>query len=139
MVLKKNYGTNKPILRANKKESRGMQTKTVYKIVPADDWRQACNAGDYKGSRDDARDGFIHLSAPAQIAGTLEKHFFQQPDLLVVGFRSADLAPHLKWEPSRNGALFPHYYGPLPTRLAQSTARLILDATKKHIISELME
>lgn len=116
-----------------------MQTKNVYKIVHIEDWQRACRAGVYKGSADDTRDGFIHLSAPMQIAGTLEKHFFQQADLLVVAFVSDDLAPHLKWEPSRNGALFPHYYGTLPTQLAKATLPIKLDTNDEHLIPELME
>jgi len=121
------------------KEKQSMQTKNVYKIVPVLDWQRACSTEVYNGSDDDARDGFIHLSAPHQIAGTLKKHFFQQYGLLLVEFHSADLSPELKWEPSRDDVLFPHYYGPLPTRLARCTNPLTLDRNGTHIIPELME
>lgn len=78
----------------------------------------ACQHGAFAGSRDDLRDGFVHLSAGHQLAGTLAKYFRNQDDLLLIAFRSSDLGPGLKFEPSRGGELFPHLYGPLPTALA---------------------
>lgn len=96
----------------------GPQTSRVFKIVPAEAWTKAQSLGFYSGSADDLRDGFIHLSTSAQVLGTLQKYFIGQPDLLVVAFDKVTLAPHLKWEPSRGGDMFPHYYGPLPVKLA---------------------
>jgi uncharacterized protein (DUF952 family) len=90
----------------------------VYKVLPERDWTAACQNGAFAGSQDDMRDGFIHLSAAHQLAGTLAKYFRNQQDLLLVAFRSADLGPELKCEPSRGGELFPHLYGPLPTAVA---------------------
>lgn len=101
---------------------------TVYKIVEADAWRRACQTGAYMGSADDARDGFIHLSFGDQIAGTVERHFKHRTGLLLVAFDAASLGPALKLEPSRNGALFPHYYGDLPTALALWEKDMITDA-----------
>ena len=95
-----------------------LQTSRVFKIVPAGAWTKAQSLGFYSGSADDLRDGFIHLSTSAQVLGTLQKYFIGQPDLLVVAFDKVTLAPHLKWEPSRGGDLFPHYYGLLPVKLA---------------------
>ncbi len=90
----------------------------IYKVLPARDWSSACLNGLFAGSRDDLRDGFIHLSAAHQLAGTLAKYFRDQEDLLLVAFRSGDLGSGLKWEVSRGGELFPHLYGPLPTACA---------------------
>lgn len=90
----------------------------VFKIVAADDWRKAIATGAFCGSADDRRDGFIHLSAASQVAATYEKYFRNQSDLVLVAFDSAALGPDLKWETSRGGALFPHYYGALPAALA---------------------
>jgi len=89
----------------------------IYKIAAAEDWSRASAAGRYDGSPDDSRDGFIHLSAAAQLAGTLERHFAAKKNLVLIAFRSADCAAALKWEASRGGGLFPHHYGPLdPSR-----------------------
>ena len=92
--------------------------KTIYKVLPAAEWQAAASTGAYYGSADDVRDGFIHLSSLSQIAGTLARHFANAPDLLLVAFDSDQLGPHLKFETSRGGSLFPHLYAPLPTHLA---------------------
>jgi uncharacterized protein (DUF952 family) len=47
------------------------------------------------------------------VAGTLERHFSGQDDLVLVAIDTAALGEALKWEPSRGGDLFPHLYGPL--------------------------
>ncbi len=93
-------------------------SNTVYKIVPAHEWRAACALGVYKGSPDDARDGFIHFSLADQIEGTAARHFVNQHGLLLVAFDADALGPDLRYEASRNGALFPHYYAELRTDLA---------------------
>ena len=95
-----------------------LQKIIVYKIVPATLWARAIARGMFDGSDDDMRDGFIHLSSAAQLLGTIEKYFRDQPDLLLIAFNSADLEPQLVWEASRGGQLFPHYYGQLPVKLA---------------------
>lgn len=87
----------------------------VYKVMPKDAWDDACASGIYRGSADDARDGFIHLSSAEQLAGTTRKYFFRMPDLVLIAYSTASLGAQLKWEPSRGGALFPHYYGALKT------------------------
>ena len=94
-------------------------TNTVYKIVSAADWRDACRDGVYRGSVDDRRDGFIHLSTGDQLEGTAERHFLNRDDLLLVAFDAAALGAPLRFEPSRGGALFPHLYGELATGLAR--------------------
>jgi len=87
---------------------------SIYKICGEDEWRAAEAAGVYSGNADDARDGFIHLSAADQVAGTLARHYADRTGLLLVAVDPAALGDALKWEASRGGALFPHLYGPLP-------------------------
>lgn len=99
----------------------------VYKICSDTAWAEAIAAGTFDGSPDDARDGFIHLSTAEQLPGTAEKHFRHEPDLVLVAFDVTSLGAALKWEPSRGGALFPHYYGKLPVSAAISVAPLPLD------------
>ncbi|MGB3719412.1 MAG: DUF952 domain-containing protein [Proteobacteria bacterium] len=100
----------------------------VYKILPESDWQEACRLGKYFGSEDDLRDGFIHLSAGHQVAGTAARHFRGMKNLILVAFAAGDLGDGLKWEPSRGGDLFPHLYGPLPTNAALWTKPLPLGA-----------
>ncbi len=98
----------------------------VYKICPRAAWDDACRTGHYRGSADDLRDGFIHLSAAHQVAATAAKYFRGQPDLVLVAMAPVALGSGLAWEPSRGGELFPHYYGPLPVSAALAVIPLPL-------------
>jgi uncharacterized protein (DUF952 family) len=87
----------------------------IYKIANQLEWSDAKANGQFEGSKDDLRDGFIHFSTADQVQDTLDKHFKDQRDLLLIAVETAKLGDALKWEPSRGGALFPHLYAPLPT------------------------
>jgi uncharacterized protein (DUF952 family) len=87
---------------------------TIYKICERQAWRAAQADGTYRGSDVDGRDGFIHFSTAAQVAETAAKHFAGQPDLMLIAVDGDALGAALRWERSRNDALFPHLYGPLP-------------------------
>jgi uncharacterized protein (DUF952 family) len=100
----------------------------VYKIMPGNSWDMAVSAGFFAGSQVDMIDGFIHFSTAGQAQETAAKHFAGQDGLVIVGFDAADLGDGLRWEPSRNGALFPHLYGVLDPALALEVRPLSLDA-----------
>lgn len=85
----------------------------IYKIIDRDEWDAARACGRYSGSRDDRRDGFIHFSTAGQVRETAARHFAGQGNLVLLAIDGAALGPALKWEASRQGALFPHLYGPL--------------------------
>ncbi|MGN6515862.1 MAG: DUF952 domain-containing protein [Rhizomicrobium sp.] len=85
----------------------------VFKIATADEWKAAQEAGVYRGSADDKRDGFIHLSTAGQLAGTLDRHFANATELTLVALDADALGALLKWEPSNDGQTFPHLYSPL--------------------------
>lgn len=90
----------------------------IYKIVPAQLWRDAERRGVFTGSPVDARDGFIHFSTAEQLADTARRHFAGQHDLLLVTVDAEVL--DLRWEPARLGTLFPHLYGVLPLSAVES-------------------
>ncbi|MBL8905579.1 MAG: DUF952 domain-containing protein [Rhizobiales bacterium] len=98
----------------------------IYKICPADAWREAEEKGTFAGSAIDRRDGFIHLSAAHQLRETARRHFAGQEGLVLVAFESEDFGADLKWEASRGGDLFPHVYGVLPAASARWAMPLIL-------------
>jgi uncharacterized protein (DUF952 family) len=100
----------------------------VFKIVAATMWAEARLVGVFSGSTDDMRDGYIHLSSAAQVPGTLKRYFTGQGNLLLVAFACSELTPQLRWEPSRGGDVFPHYYGPLPVKAALWEKPLLLGA-----------
>jgi uncharacterized protein (DUF952 family) len=91
----------------------------VYHMCPAEAWEEALRTGEYRGTEDDRRDGFLHFSTADQIAESARRHRAGQAGLVLVAVESARLGERLKWEPSRGGQLFPHLYGPLyPTEVA---------------------
>ena len=102
-------------------------TRLIYKVCAAAEWRDADSAGAYRGSAVDLRDGFIHFSTAAQLAETLRRHFAGQRDLLVLAVDPDALGDRLRWEPSRGGDLFPHLYGELPVTLARRVSALDID------------
>jgi uncharacterized protein (DUF952 family) len=106
----------------------------VYKVCGRAEWEAARARGAYEGSPDDARDGFIHLSTAEQLAGTLAKHFAGRDDLLLIAFEAAKMGPSLKWEASRGGALFPHFYGPLDVSAALSVEPLARNSEGLHVL-----
>ncbi len=87
--------------------------RRIYKICPASAWREAERQGVYRGSADDARDGFIHFSQAAQVAETARKHYSGQTGLFLVEVDADALGDALRFEPSRSDELFPHLYGEL--------------------------
>lgn len=75
--------------------------RTIYKICPASSWREAERQGIYRGSADDARDGFIHFSTAVQLPETLRKYYFGQTGLFLIAVDADALGDVLRWEPSR--------------------------------------
>lgn len=110
--------------------------KPIYKILADAAYDAAKSEGLLMGTADDLRDGFIHLSAGRQVAGTLAKHFAGQEDLLLLTVDADRLGAALKWEPSRGGDLFPHLYGHLPLDAIVAVAPLELDDDNLHILPE---
>jgi uncharacterized protein (DUF952 family) len=97
---------------------------TVYKICSRSEWSTAERTGWFHGSDVDRRDGFIHLSDARQVRETGRRHFAGQDDLVLVAFDSDALSEALRWEPSRSGILFPHYFGMLPVAEAEAVIPL---------------
>ena len=85
----------------------------IYKIVPQDLWAIAVAEGFFKGAPVDLADGFIHFSDAGTVAETAARHFAGLNGLLLVAIEEERLVPHLKWEVSRGGKLFPHLFAPL--------------------------
>ena len=93
---------------------------TVYKVLRRGELIDFLGNSRTRGSADDMRDGFIHLSTASQLQGTLDKHFGGEEELGVLSFESRDLGSNLRWERSRDGCLFPHYYGELKAEMIRS-------------------
>ena len=111
--------------------------RTIYKICPASAWREAERQGVYRGSADDARDGFIHFSTAAQVAETARKHFFGQAGLFLIAVDAGALGEALRWERSRNDELFPHLYGELDLGAVTAILDLHTRSDGTHDVPEL--
>ena len=88
----------------------------IYKIFTEEENKLFIAEGYTKGSIADYKDGFIHLSAKHQLFETINKHFNRFKTLYIYSFFMESLGTSLKWEISRNGEYFPHYYGLLSLR-----------------------
>jgi uncharacterized protein (DUF952 family) len=109
----------------------------IYKILSVADWETAQRAGRFEGSADDRRDGFIHFSDGGQAVATARKYFAGQSALMLLAVDPARLAD-LRWERSRDDALFPHLYGPLELDAVAKADRLPDDRTAADAIADLL-
>ncbi|MFC5067423.1 DUF952 domain-containing protein [Flaviflagellibacter deserti] len=110
--------------------------ETIYKILPAEMWEQACREGLFRGAPVDIADGFIHFSTAEQVAETAARHFAGQADLILLAVDTTALDAALKWEPSRGGALFPHLYNDMDVSAVRWAKPLPWNGTH-HVFPEL--
>jgi uncharacterized protein (DUF952 family) len=107
----------------------------VYTLVRGGDWCAAQESGAYRGSADDARDGYLHFSTAAQLRATDAKHRRGEADLWLLAVDAATLGEALRWEPAAGGSrpgLFPHLYGVLPVACVIEAVPLPLRADGLH-------
>jgi len=110
---------------------------TIYKICSASAWREAERQGVYRGSEVDLSDGFIHFSTARQVESTAKKHFAGQTGLFLIAIEADTLGDRLRWEPAREGALFPHLYGELDLAAVIEVLDMPLRSDGTHQIPEL--
>ena len=104
----------------------------IYKICDVDLWEKAKAEGHFIGAEIDIRDGFIHFSTTEQLDETLRLHFEGVEKLLLLTIDGRRL--DLKWEPARNGTLFPHLYDILPLSAVLTVDPLLLDDDGRHML-----
>lgn len=86
----------------------------IYKLLGADEWAQARQAGEFRGSGIDLADGYVHLSTADQVVETAQRHFDGRRGLVMLAVDTDRLGDDLRWEPSRGGEDFPHLYACMP-------------------------
>jgi uncharacterized protein (DUF952 family) len=111
--------------------------KLIYHMCRREEWDVAHAAGSYRGSSQDAADGFIHFSTAEQLAESARRHRAGQSGLVVIAADPQLLGDSLRWEASRGGALFPHLYGALPTWAVSWVRDLPLGGDGQHILPPL--
>jgi uncharacterized protein (DUF952 family) len=114
-----------------------MERRLIYHMCRRAEWAAAEAAGVYRGSSQDAADGFIHFSTAEQIRESARKHRAGQGDLVLVTVDAARLGAALRWEPSRGGGLFPHLYGALPLEAVLRVDPLPLGPDGVHVFPNL--
>ena len=82
----------------------------IYKILTAAQWTELQDKVATTGAPIDVADGYVHFSTAEQCPETVAKYFADQTGLMLLAYDSAVLGDMIKWEPSRDGALFPHLY-----------------------------
>ena len=89
-----------------------MNFKFIYKICTKSELKEAKNKQQFKGSKKDLEDGFIHFSGEEQVEGTLKKYYANQKELILLKVETLKL-DHLIWEQASDGNMFPHLYSSL--------------------------
>lgn len=82
----------------------------IYKIFRGPEWAELRHYGVTAGAPIDVKDGYVHMSGSAQVRETCARYFADEDGLILLAIESEALGPALRWEPSRDGALFPHLY-----------------------------
>lgn len=85
----------------------------VCKIFTAQEWEVRQHADVIAGTALDLQDGFMHLSFPEQVTGTLARFYRGAGDVVILTLDASRLGNGLKIEEA-HGQRFPHLYGPLP-------------------------
>jgi uncharacterized protein (DUF952 family) len=84
---------------------------SVYKVFTEAEWKLFQKTGQFHGSEDDLRDGFIHLSTKEQLEGVIKRFFSDKTPLYLAKFSSPGFLERLNWERSASGEIYPHLYG----------------------------
>ena len=110
-----------------------MNVDYIYHMCRKTAWQQALQSGEYVGSALDLKDGFIHFSTAEQVERTAALHLSGISGLVLLKVPARSVADDLKWEHSRDGALFPHLYRPLRCEEAVEVTELEVDADGCHV------
>lgn len=108
-------------------------SERVYKICPEELWHEAQARGCFAGAPVDRSDGYIHFSTRGQVRETARRHFARQDGLLLLTVEAAALGDALRFEPARDGQLFPHLYGPLALSAVVCVEELPLGVDGSHL------
>ena len=99
----------------------------IYKVASREVYDASLAAGRFLGQPVDLADGYIHFSTTGQLGETIRLYFAGLAGQVLFQV-AAPLGAALRWEASRNGALFPHLYGELPMNAVRNLAHLDVPA-----------
>lgn len=85
----------------------------IYHITTNELWEKNFPSKIYKHPTLET-EGFIHCSTKDQFLATLNRHFQDETEVLVLDIVEKRISDILKWDKSTNDELYPHIYGGLP-------------------------
>lgn len=83
----------------------------LYKILEISEWLCFKKKNYFAGSKLDKSSGFIHMCKKEHLLSTVKLYYPKLRKLTILEFRYYNIKDKIKWEISRNGLLFPHFYG----------------------------
>ncbi len=100
----------------------------VFHIALPDDWAAAQTASEYRISTRGItleQEGFIHCSHRHQLLGVANRFYSDLDHVVLLHVDQTRIVAEIKLEPPNPGMteLFPHIYGPIPTRAVRQTTR----------------
>ena len=112
-----------------------MNFKFIYKICSKAELKEARNKNNFKGSKKDLEDGFIHFSGEEQVERTLKKYYSNQTELILLKVDTLKLN-HLIWEQASDGNMFPHLYSSLDLSTVVKEFEINLGEDGSHVIPD---
>ena len=103
----------------------------IYKICSMDEWNDAEKVGEFRGSKKDLIDGYIHFSKKEQLNSTLKKYYINQGKLILLKVEVSNLK-NLKWERLQTEEAFPHLYSVLNLKNVKNIFEIILNNDGTH-------
>ena len=70
----------------------------IFKVLLEKEFSSLRISGEFKGSKKDLLDGFIHFSTKSQLRETLDRHFKDEKNLILVAVETQRLGEKLYWE-----------------------------------------
>ena len=110
-----------------------MNFKFIYKICTKSELEDAKDKQQFKGSKKDLEDGFIHFSGAEQVEETLKKYYPNQKKLILLKVETLKL-DHLIWEQASDGNMFPHLYSPLELSNVVNEFEIFLKEDGSHVL-----
>ena len=112
-----------------------MNFKFIYKICSKAELKEARNKNNFKGSKKDLEDGFIHFSDEEQVERTLKKYYSNQTELILLKVDTLKLN-HLIWEQASDGNMFPHLYSTLDLSDVVEEIKISLRDDGSHVLPD---
>ena len=112
-----------------------MELKFIYKICTKSDWWEIKKKSEYKGSKKDLEDGYIHFSGEDQVKGTIKKFYQNQKDLILLKVDAFKLK-NLLWEQASDGNMFPHLYSSLDVSNVVDEIEISLRDDGTHVLPD---